>query len=118
MVQQQDLHLKMLVFSVHRENIPTNLQQLVVPRVWLTDMLKTQSSLAGLQGVMKRCKDSVKEFDEMCSSRLESLDPFVDQEPRQLVESNSRFISTCLTYEDEDKEHAYDWVLHHHHRYA
>ena len=51
----------------------------------LTDMLKTQSSLAGLQGVMKRCKDSVKEFDEMCSSRLESLDPFVDQEPRQLV---------------------------------
>ena len=32
-VQQQDLHLKMHVFSVHPENIPTNLPQLVVPRV-------------------------------------------------------------------------------------
>jgi hypothetical protein len=67
----------------------------------LIDMLKTQSSLAGLQGVMKRCKDSVKEFDEHCASKMESLDPFVEQRPRELVESNSRFISTCLTYEEE-----------------
>jgi hypothetical protein len=67
----------------------------------LTDMLKTQSSLAGLQGVMKRCKDSVKEFDEKCSAIMKELHPYVDSEPRQLVESNARFISTCLTYEDD-----------------
>ena len=85
------------ILKASNEDIQLFLSQLQI----LTDMLKTQSSLAGLQGVMKRCKDSVKEFDEECSKKLTALDPFIDSEPRQLIESNIRFISTCLTYEDD-----------------
>ena len=37
----------------------------------------------------------------MCAARGEQLDPFVDQEPRLLIESSARFLSTCLTHEDD-----------------
>jgi hypothetical protein len=67
----------------------------------LTDMLRTQSSLAGLQGVMKRCKDSVTEFDELCAARGEEMAPLIDVDPRSLVDSNTRFIATCLTHEED-----------------
>ena len=67
----------------------------------LADMLRTQSSLAGLQGVMKRCKDSVMEFDENCAERIDEITPLVSSEPATLVESNERFLSTCLTHEED-----------------
>ena len=66
----------------------------------LTEMLRTQSSLAGLQGVMKRCKDSVTEFDETCAALGEEMAPLIDAEPQSLFDSNVRFIATCLTHEE------------------
>ena len=65
----------------------------------LTEMLRTQSSLAGLQGVMKRCKDSVTEFDETCSTWRRN-GTLIDVEPQSLFDSNVRFIATCLTHEE------------------
>ena len=67
----------------------------------MDSMLDSQTTLAALQGVVQRCKDAIAEFDISNFSRVDALRPLLDAEPNMLIESNARFLNTCLTYEEE-----------------
>ena len=67
----------------------------------LESMLDSQTTLAALQGVVQRCKDSIADFDIDCVERVNDLTPLIEAEPKMLIESNARFFNTCSTYEDD-----------------
>ena len=67
----------------------------------LESMLDSQTTLAALQGVVQRCKDSIADFDIDCIERVNDLTPLIEAEPKMLIESNARFFNTCSTYEDD-----------------
>ena len=67
----------------------------------LDSMLDSQTNLAGLQGVVQRCKDAIVDFDNECATIVDAMRPLVEAEPNMLIESNARFLGTCLTYEED-----------------